>query len=264
MRVQPSKGGVAPPSYDADAQAYFNVMSPSLSDERKTLINNFVLTGKPAGWWSKLDLIRPMAQTGSANSRVNLKNPTGPLLAVSNSPTFTDDRGWAGDGVGAFMGTGYTFTDPNQFGQDSATLGGYINATPSDVNNNNPLFGMDVTSGTLTFIRPKDPSGGMGGRISAAINDNSAALPSRLGFKAAVRKDANTLQWYATGGAPLGGALTRASAPMQAKELLLFRLGTGYGNDRCAFMFAGAALTDAEMLSLHNAILTYLTAIGAN
>lgn len=252
------------PSYDPEAQAYFNVMSPALSNDRKDLVNTFVLAGKSAGWWPKLDVIRLLAQTGSNNSRINLKNPSAPMMSGFNGPAFTDDRGWEGDAMSSYMGSGLVFTDPNQFLQDSATMGTYINATPSDVNNNNPALGMDVTSGTLTFLRPKDPTGGMGGRINANTNDNSVAVPSRLGFKAVTRKDANTIQWYGPNGATLGGALTKASAPMQTKELLLFRLGTGYGADRQAFMFAGGALTDAEMQSLYNSINTYLTAIGAN
>jgi hypothetical protein len=259
-RKAASGGG---PSYDPDAQAFFDVMSPALDSDRMNLINNFVVTGKSAGWWSKLDIIRPLALTGSNNSRLNLKNPSEPMMAGFNGPVFTENRGWEGDALSSYMGSGLVFTAPNQFLQDSATMGCYINATPSDVNNNNPALGMDVTSGTLTFLRPKDATGGMGGRINAATNDNSGGVASRLGFKAVTRKDANTIQWYGPNGAPLGGALTKASAAMQNKELLLFRLGTGYGADRQAFMFAGGALTDAEMLSLYNSINTYLTAIGA-
>lgn len=252
-------------AYDPDAQAYFNVMSPALDDTRKGIINNHVLSLKADGVWANMDQLRPLAQTGSANSRVNLRNPTGPLLSGFNGPVFTEDRGWAGDAVGAYMGTGHVFTDVgNKFTQDAGIIGCYINATPAEANNNNPALGMDVTTGTLTFLRPKDPTGGMGGRVNAATNDNSGVVPSRTGFKALNRKDANTIQWYGPTGTPLGGPLTKASAAMQAKELMLFRLGTGYGADRQAYEFVGGTLTDAQVSSLYNSINTYLTAIGAN
>lgn len=259
----PTRRGAPAPVYDPDAQAYFDVMSPALTPERKTLINDHVLSLKAGGVWSIMDQLRPMAQTGTNNSRVNLRNPTGPLLSGFNGPVFTDDRGWAGDAVGAYMGTGHIFTDANNFTQNAGIIGCYINATPADVNNNNPALGMDVTTGTLTFLRPKDSTGGMGGRINAATNDNSGAVPSRTGFKALNRKDANTLQWYGPTGAPLGGPLTKASAAMQTKELMLFRLGTGYGADRQAYSFIGGTLTDAQTQALFNSINTYLTAIGA-
>lgn len=252
------------PVYDVDAQAYFNVMSPPLDDNRKYLINEHVKSLKVSGVWPIMDQLRPLAQTGTANSRVNLRNPTGPLLTSFNGNVFVDDRGWMGDAVGAFMGTGHIFTDVNNFTQNAGIIGCYINATPAEANNNNPALGMDVTTGTLTFLRPKDPTGGMGGRVNAATNDNSGVVPSRTGFKALNRKDANTIQWYGPTGAPLGGALTKASAAMQTKELMLFRLGTGFGADRQAYMFIGGTLTDTQTQALYNSINTYLTAIGAN
>lgn len=250
--------------YDSDAQAYFNVMSPALNTARKDLMNPIFVTGKSSGWFNLLDDIRLQAQTGSTNYRVNLKAPTGPLLSEMNSPVFTDDRGVQGDAISAYLGTGYNFTDPNQFLQDAATVFCYINATPADGNNTQAAIGMDTTAGTLTFLRTRDSTGGRGGRINATTNDNSVAVPSRLGFAALVRKSATTIQFYGADGLPLGGALTRASAAMQMKEMLLLRLGTIYCADRIAASGAGGALTDAQVLSLRNTLQTYLTAIGAN
>jgi len=250
--------------YDSDAQAYFNVMSPALVTARKDLVNPIFVEGKNSGWFGALDDFRLQAQTGSGNYKVNLKTPTGPLLSEFNSPVFTDDRGVQGDAIAAYLGTGYNFTAANQFLQDAATVFCYINATPSDGNNTQAAIGMDTTAGTLTFLRTKDSTGGRGGRINATTNDNSGVVPSRLGFAAMVRKTATTVQFYGADGLPIGGALTRASAAMQMKEMLLLRLGTIYCADRIAASGAGGALTDAQVLSLRNTLQTYLTAIGAN
>jgi hypothetical protein len=251
------------PSYDPDAQAYFDVMSPALTDTRKGLINDHVLSLKAAGVWSKLSYLRPTAQTGMANSRINLKNPTGAQLSGFNSPVFTDDRGWQGDQLSAYIGTGLIMNTDSLFSQNSATIGVYINATGSDAADGLPTLGMDTTTGTLTFLRPRDSSGNIGGRINATANDLGGPAATKLGYKA-VSRNGNIIQFYGAGGVPSGSTITRASAAPQNKELLMFRLGVGYGSDRQAYMFAGAGLTDSEHLALHNSINTYLTAIGAN
>lgn len=249
--------------YDADAQAYFNAMSPALIDTRKGLINDLVLSLKSSGWWPKLSFFRIEAQSGLANSKVNLKAPTGALLTEFNGPVFTNDRGWAGDGVSAYMGSGLMMATDSLFTQNSASIFVYINATGSDASDGLPTLGMDTTAGALTFLRPRDGSGNIGGRLNATTNDSGSTATTKLGFKG-LSRNGNTLQFYGAGGLPSGSPITRASSAPQDKELLMHRLGVGYGSDRHAIMGAGAGMTDSDFVSLHNTISTYLTAIGAN
>lgn len=258
----------APPApvYDADAVRWFNAMTTSADSTRKGLLNTLMLAWK-ASTWPISDLLYLPAAHALQAMNLNAKNPTGPnSLVPINSPIAVIDKGYTSDGVVAYLGTNYIFTAAgNLFTQDGGSLRFYINGTFSDGQNNDPVVGMDTTAGTLTFVRPRDGTGGMGARINATTNDNSASVGgTRLGYKAVVRISANQYQFYGSDGLPLGGPVTRASAAMQVKELLFLRLGTGYGRDNLAFMGVGGIATSAMIKTERDAVVAYLSAIGAN
>lgn len=261
-------GASAPPGpvYDPDAVTWFNAMTTPADDTRKGLLNTLTLAWK-ASTWPISDLLYLPAAHAQQAMNLNARNPNGPnSLVPVNGPIATIDKGYTSDGISAHLGTNYIFTAAgNLFTQDGASIRFYINGTFSDITNNDPAVGMDTVGGTLTFVRPRDPTGGMGVRINSTSNDNSASVGStRLGYKAVVRISANQYQFYGSDGLPLGGPVTKASAAMQVKELLFLRLGTGYGRDNLAFMGVGGIATSAMIKTERDAVVAYLTAIGAN
>jgi hypothetical protein len=254
------------PVYDADAVKWFNAMTTPADNARKGLLNTLMLAWK-ASTWPISDLLYLPAAHALQAMNLNAKNPTGQnSLVPINSPIAVIDKGYTSDGVVAYLGTNYIFTAAgNLFTQDGGSLRFYINGTFSDVQNNDPVIGMDTTAGTLTFVRPRDGTGGMGARINATTNDNSASVGgTRLGYRAVVRISANQYQFYGSDGLALGGPVTRASAAMQVKELLFLRLGAGYGRDNLAFMGVGGIATSTMIKAERDAVVAYLTAIGAN
>ncbi len=258
-------GGGDGPSYDADAQAWFDAMTVQPDATRKGLLNDLIVALK-ASTWAYRDLIYVMALGTAQAANLNAKSPSTFTLSPVNSPVFTADKGYQGDGSSSYIGTGYLFTGAGQlFTQDNAGFAVYVNGAPAEAQNTDVAIGMDTTSGTLSFLRPRDGTGGMGARVNATTNDNSASVGgTRFGYEAVSRINSTQMQFYGHDGNPLGGPLTRTSAAMQAKEIQLLRLGTGYSRDRLAFVAVGGAPPDAAVLAERNAILTYLTAIGAN
>jgi hypothetical protein len=92
---------------------------------RQTYINAL----KAAGIFSKLDMFYLFAQPTAALAGVDLI--AGRSLSITGSPTFTANKGYTGDGVSAFLDTGYNpSTNGVNISQNSNSIvAGFITAT---------------------------------------------------------------------------------------------------------------------------------------
>jgi hypothetical protein len=114
-----------PSSYDADSVAYF--AAAGITDAtRKGLIDTMVKGLKADGLWKKLDWLL-VAGVASVEMRTNVRAPSKVASAI-NSPTYTVDRGFSGDGSTAYLDLGEVYNNTgNQWGQDNATIGVWCN-----------------------------------------------------------------------------------------------------------------------------------------
>ena len=104
-----SDGGAAPPSFDADAQAYFDRVSTAggtLSTTEKNAVNQLVIDLKANSLWTPMKAIYPMVGASAAACAQNLK---------SSSFTGTFSSGWTfsssgvtGNGTSTFFDTTLT------------------------------------------------------------------------------------------------------------------------------------------------------------
>lgn len=80
-----------------------------------SLLDTFVSALKSAGAWTGLDVVEIWAQdSNSADAgRVNLVSPSDTLATLYNAITFTNKVGVQGDGVSAYIDTGY---NPSTYG----------------------------------------------------------------------------------------------------------------------------------------------------
>ncbi|WP_346915042.1 hypothetical protein [uncultured Roseibium sp.] len=86
------------PTYDADAQAYFDAFSVDPVDARKDLIETFFLGLKSDGLFAKFSGgWISFAGADAQGNRVNLIDPSQMLSAIGG-PDWTADRGYLGDG----------------------------------------------------------------------------------------------------------------------------------------------------------------------
>lgn len=137
-----SQGGVA---FDADYQAILDYAStqghtlPSASQQ--ALQNQLVVDLKDAGIWSKLDTFAVFATdaedapaSGTSNfALIDWKRLT--QYDAVNSPTFTSNQGFTGDGTSSYINTNYNPTiNGVNFSQNSASMGGYQFNSSTDAN----------------------------------------------------------------------------------------------------------------------------------
>ncbi len=78
------------------------------SSSQQALQNRLVLHLVNNGIWNKLDLLYIFATNAGSNfSRINWITPASFELTAVNSPTFTSNVGWTGNGTSAYLDTGW-------------------------------------------------------------------------------------------------------------------------------------------------------------
>lgn len=89
---------------------------------QQALQNQLVVDLKDAGIWSKLDLLYVFATDGDRDfAAINWKNPNNHEIIEVNSPTFTTNKGFSGNGSSAYLNTNFNVsTDGSNYVQDDS------------------------------------------------------------------------------------------------------------------------------------------------
>ncbi|MES2442780.1 MAG: hypothetical protein V4574_08105 [Pseudomonadota bacterium] len=261
----PEVAGRARSGRDAAANALIARMTSAPGEARAGLIDALVRGLKDAGVWAKLDLLYLLAAHDAQAARLNWVEAAHDLTAV-NSPGFTVDRGYAGDGTASYLDTGWAPSGAVHFVQDSAALGCWLNAGTDTGSDFAVAMGArDASNGA--FVGPRGTANAIRGRVNqAASSASSGSVATRLGFTALSRTASNLVSCYR--GASLNGGFATASSGRATVSLYLgcLNASAAFSNgcdNRIAAAFAGAGLNAGEVAALHAALSAYLTGIGA-
>jgi hypothetical protein len=244
---------------DADAETYVTAMSVEPNDARKALIEDLVVGLKADGIWTKLDWLCLLAAHDAQAARLNAKN-TAKSLTATNSPTFTTDRGYAGNASNAFLDFGEALDAVgNSFALNSATLGAWCNQGSGTAN----IHHVGTTADTKSRVSARASAGNETFQINDGTNDIAQAnTGAKTGHRASVRTGAAVKRSFFNG--TRVADLTTASTSIATGNGCALRSNTVYTADRLACIYSGSGLTDAEAGDMHTRLSTFLTAIGAN
>lgn len=257
-------GGGAGPVYDPDAEALFARFTTPPTDERKGIINTLIVALKTAGVWSKLDALYLMAAHDAQAARRNWVQDAYNLSAI-NGPTFTQDRGYAGNGSSSYLNTGFIpAAVGGEFTLDSAHYG--VWSRTNDIQNGGSDIGSRVsTSAAQTMLFSRRNANVAVFRINQQVvadgtNDDSS------GHIIVQRSDATTNQLFRNG--EQVSSKTAGSQSLSSYEILISCFNSGgspdsFSSRQYASATIGAALSPQELIDYHAAIETHLTAIGA-
>lgn len=245
---------------DGDVTAAMNAFSTPPSSPRRTLYNDLIVGIKADGDWSPLDWLVLLAAADSQAGTVNLRAPTKALTAV-NSPTFTTDRGYAGDGITSYLQIGERWdgAGSNQFALDSATIGSYCNL---EVGGAGSMPQIGATGGSALQIQPSHGGNGLY-RLNDGTGDNAGTETLRTGSRTLVRSASTTKKIFIDGTLAATKSTTSTNTGTSIGAIGRYSSSV-YGPDRIAYVFSGSALSDAAVGRLTGRLLTFLTAIGAN
>lgn len=248
---------------EAETYALFAARTTHPSNARATVINTLIASLKSAGVWSKLGLLYLLAADNEQSARLNWKAPgISGTLTANNSPTFTTDRGFTGDGIAANLSTGVAISAIPNMSQNSAHIAawGLLDIAGSS----NWILG---PAGTITSnfaqITPKGSGGGfIQSRLMGSVSVTGSATAAGNLFVASNRVVSTELRLYRSGA--LADVISNTSeASANSSSFSMLRSSGAYSSQQIAFASAGAGLSDAEMTALYTAVNTYLQAVGA-
>lgn len=247
-------GGYTP---SAEVAAYLAKLTtegfalPSVANQQ--LLDTFVAALKSAGAWASLDVIQMWAQdSNSANAgRVNLVSPSDTLATLYNAVTFTNKVGIAGDGVSAYVDTGYNpFTYGGNYVSVSNFNAVWVSAAASGVT---AVMG-EASSASIRVYNENTSNHRVHCTISGAID------LSGTGWIAANKSSttAGTLFKDTTANAFSGGV----SLSIPNENRVLFRTIGTYNDSEIAIYMAGADMT-ALNTAIRTAVSNYITGVAA-
>lgn len=251
---------------NAEAEALAARFTTPPTNARKLLIDTLVGSLKAAGIWSKLDALYILAAADTQAARRNWIADAFNLTAF-NSPTFTADRGYAGNASSSYLDTNFnpaTAVGPH-FTQNSAHVSAW-DRTASAAGDRSIIGGRQGTTNYIE-INPRFTGDVLVGRINnsavAAFYANANAQGHLL-----VNRSASTATQAYRNGSSLAARTDSSVAPPDVSITLLARnVAPGspdaYGADQIAVGSLGSSLTAGEALAFHDALNTYLQAVGA-
>lgn len=246
--------------YCAEAKALFARMSTQPTIVRKRLINALILDLQAAGVWTGLDALYVLAAHDAQAARLNWKS-TSYNLSLGDTPTFTTDRGYAGNGSSDYLATGY---DPSTNGVgwtlNSASMS--VWSRTSGTTGSNPAMG----TGFGGYIQMN------GGRLLGTINVATSptvdgAIANGLGLMTLSRSASNLTTGYRN--AVSVDTANDVSTTLSAVDIAILAAPNGAGtvttfwDGEAAMASFGASRSGAQETGFYNALSTYMAAVGA-
>jgi hypothetical protein len=245
-------------SFDADYQAVLNRATtlgytlPSASQRIKQ--NTLLLALKAGGVWTKLDILYIFANDGGSDfATLNWKSPLSNQATLINTPTFTNNQGFTGNGTSSFINTNF----------NPATQG--VNYTRLDASRYYYQFGTAtsitidgiVTDSAYNKIRLlADTSSSINSTNASSVNSPWTVLQ---GFKSIHRLDANNIILI-NNITSISATQTVAASLISENQLILRRGAVSYSNNKVSAYAMGASLV-SENTAFVNAFNTYITSL---
>jgi len=259
-------GGAVPvPSYDPDAQAYFDrVEGPSgddqsLEPEVKTAINDFVVGCKADGVWAAIKASCILAGARTLSGALQPLVGAAPTNFNFVSGDYSRKTGLVGDGTTKYLSSNRA---NNAEPQDDNHNAFYVTAAPTSGLRFFMASDAGPTTGANNFLQNTD--GNIYVRNRSATYNNTLASAFILGFKGFSRDNSAT---YTLRDNATTSVITRASETPSASAIQIFDRGTTPPHSptdaRLAFYSIGEDL-DLELLESRVSTLIAALEFGIN
>ena len=223
--------------------------------------NQLVITLKALGVWNTLDVFYAFETDGDSDfATLNWKDPDSHQASKVNSPTFTPNHGFTGNGTTSYLNTDW---NPSIHGVNytlnSAGIGCY-SSTGVELSANF-LFGASDGTG-ITNLNPRTPTNTCGFRInqSASLNFSNS---NASGFWHLQRTASNAISIHKDGSSLSTGTTTSNQRPNQPIFLLALNNNTTPSNfaaRNIGMFWAGANMNGLES-AFYTAWNTYHTSL---
>jgi hypothetical protein len=243
------------PAYEPEALALFARMTTPPDARRKGLINTLIAGLKHAGVWSRLDAFYMLAAHTAQAARLNWVADAYNLTPV-NTPAFEVDRGYTGNGLNAYLDTGFNpVTSGGKFALNDAHLGVWCLTDAAEDKN-------DIGNTNARIFARTAASA-----ISGRMNDSIAPSP----LPPAATSVGHTIftRAGAAGYRIDKGGINRATPSNSSTSMASanFWVAGANGGNHCTKQIAashfGSCLDGENVVQTNSALRSYLTSVGA-
>jgi len=241
--------------FDADYQAvldYATTQTYTLpSASQQALQNQLVVDLKDAGVWSKLDTFYVFATDGDREyAAINWKDPNSFEITEVNSPTFTTDVGFTGNGSSAYLDPSYNQgTDGVNYSDPNGSYGVWVD-TASTVNSMS-YVGYNVSNSTMRRGTAK--------LINSISCDNPSPVSGDVNNTLMhININSTNAELYYNG----TSQATKTGAFANASQITFFSEGgsSSFSNATISIGFFGGDLS-SEQGDFYTAVNSYMTSI---
>ena len=268
--------GITPKSYfslaaanDADAQAF--ITAAGITDAtQKTAVNQLVLDLKSANIWTKMKAIYPIVGGTASTHKYNLKDPRdldAAFRLIFATGMTHSSTGMLGNGTSGFANT--MFNTQTNFSSNNACISFYNRTNIGSVSG--VIYGNSDNVTTYLPLTQCYPN--LSGNTTSDMQDFnyriSVANSDRRGMYISTRSANNNFKLFKNN-ALFGsntGIQPQTNFPNSNLTIDAFNYNGTTGNYlacEISFFSMSTSLTDAEALSLYNAVQTYQTTLARN
>ncbi|MEN6569053.1 MAG: hypothetical protein ABFC18_03470 [Rikenellaceae bacterium] len=255
-------------TYDATSDALFTRMtavSETPDGTRKGIIDTAIIAAKAASLWTTLfDAMWLFAAHGNDSALLNILADEFNCTLV-DTPTFTTDRGYTGNGSSDALNTNYNLaTDSTLFTQNSCSMGVYIRTN----NQSAQAFGVIKSSAPTyrTDLQPRHTDNNAYYGISSRGYDSNASNDSR-GMWILTRSASNEFKVYKNGLEVVTESELTNALPSLIMHFLCYNgdgVLAGFSTHEISLGFIGAAMTPTDVANFQTIWVDgYLNSIGA-
>ncbi len=234
----------------------------TVSAGRKTLITNLIAGLAADGVWQKLDRLWLFAGENAQSALIDLVKAGASSSAATavNSPTFTTDRGYTGNGSSSYINSNFNPTvGTNNYVQNSASAFVWSNTSGSNTGN---LIGQPTN--VITALNEQYIDGNTYWSVTSnasAVEVSTLGLGGAIGLWAVNRSGASAEQLYKNGSSVATGVISSVSLANEALWVLATST-VGYSPKQVCCFGAGSSLNSTEQGNLYTRLRTYMTAVG--
>lgn len=250
-------GGIDP---DALAWRSTIIATNAVSPAQLRRVSTLIRALKAAGVWSSLDRLWLFAAENATQALTDLKARA--TATAVNSPTFTANRGYAGNGSNAYINTGFNpATGTPLYTQNDGSFGVWIETAETVTGSDHHYIANDEA--IFSLLRQLNATQyNFGVNASAGT---SYTYASQTGHWHAQRTASNAQALFKDGASVATSSTSSAAFASQAFFVLAGNNGGapfGATNGRLSATWMGGSMGAPVVAAFNNAMRTYMTAVG--
>lgn len=253
---------------NSEASTLVAAMTTQPDTTRKSLIDTLVgalKNGAISGSniWSKLDILQIYAAADSQAASLNWVTPASNTATVVNSPTFTADRGYAGNGTSSYVHTQFVPSNATKLGQNDVSYSVWSRTAAGSANTGN---GATDAVARRSSLNTRNTSDQVGYNLGEGVGTFLSGVTDGSGLFTAVRTGASATACYRNGSSLGTGSATSGGRTTTSIFIGAFNnngAASSFVTRQYALFSMGQARTANEEADFYNAVQAYMTAIGA-